>query len=62
MGFRGLAGYAVNGTVTLMASTAETGSDRLVTITESQTVSSLNVVATAPANTAFRGLALSPHF
>jgi hypothetical protein len=62
VGFRGLAGYAANGTVTLMASTAETGSDRLVTIVESETAASINVVATAPASTAFRGLALSPHF
>jgi hypothetical protein len=62
VGFRGLAGFAANGTVTLLASTAETGSDRLVSIVESETAATINVVATAPANTAFRGVALSPHF
>lgn len=62
VGFRGLAGFAVNGTVTLMASTAETGSDRLVVFVDSAAITGTNVVATAPANTAFRGVALSPHF
>jgi hypothetical protein len=63
VGFRGLAGYAEGGTVTLMASTAESGTDRLVVFVDGGPAApSATQVATAPANTAFRGVALSPHF
>ncbi|HVV48109.1 MAG TPA: DUF3616 domain-containing protein, partial [Polyangia bacterium] len=63
IGFRGVAGFAADGTVTLMASTAETGVDRLVVFADAGgTVAPVGtVVATATVNTAFRGLALSPH-
>jgi len=62
-GFRGVAGYAVSGTVTLMASTAETAMNRLVVfVDDGVNPVTGNVVATAATNTIFRGVALSPHF
>jgi hypothetical protein len=58
-----VAGYAAGGTVTLMASTAETGSDRLVVFVDDGTAAPAGTpVATSAGSTAFRGLALSPHF
>ena len=63
VGFRGLAGFASGGTVTLMASTAETGSDRLVVfVDDGVSTPTATAVATSPANTVFRGVAPSPHF
>ncbi len=63
VGFRGLAGFASGGTVTLMASTAETGTDRLVMFVDAGvSTPTATVVATSPVNTMFRGVALSPHF
>ncbi len=63
VGFRGVAGFAASGTATLMASTAETGTDRLVVFVDDGVSTPVGTpVATSPANTMFRGLALSPHF
>ena len=63
VGFRGLAGFASGGTVTLMASTAETGTNRLVVfVDDGLSTPTGTAVATSPANTMFRGVALSPHF
>ena len=63
VGFRGVAGFASGGTVTLMASTAETGTDRLVVFVDDGVSTPVGTpVATSPANTMFRGVALSPHF
>ena len=63
VGFRGLAGYADGGTVTLMATTAETGTDRLVVFADGGTAPpTVLYTVTSPPNTMFRGVALSPHF
>ena len=63
VGFRGVAGFAASGTATLMASTAETGTDRLVVFVDDGVSAPVGTpVATSSANTMFRGLALSPHF
>ena len=63
VGFRGVAGFTASGTVTLMASTAETGADRLVVFVDDGVSTPVGTpVATSPVNTMFRGLALSPHF
>jgi hypothetical protein len=62
VGFRGVAGFATGGKVTLMASTAETGTDRLVVFVDEGAGAPVGtVVATSPTNTMFRGVALSPH-
>jgi hypothetical protein len=46
-----------------MASTAETGSDRLVVFVDDGASAPVGTaVATSPGSTMFRGLALSPHF
>jgi hypothetical protein len=58
-GFRGVAGYAVGGSVTLMASTAEGSPNRLVLFVND---GAGTVVGTAGLNTVFRGVAVSPHF
>ncbi|HMF44456.1 MAG TPA: hypothetical protein VKQ32_27470, partial [Polyangia bacterium] len=58
-GFRGVAGYVAGGVVTLMASTAESSPNRLVVFVNDGAGS---VVATAPTNEIFRGVAVSPHF
>jgi hypothetical protein len=62
-GFRGLAGSLSGSTVTLIAGTADTpGSLRLVKFVDDGTASPVGtVIVTAATNTAFRGLALSPH-
>jgi hypothetical protein len=63
VGFRGVAGFASAGGVTLMASTAESGTDRLVVfVDDGVSVPTGTPVATSPVNTMFRGVALSPHF
>jgi hypothetical protein len=66
MGYRGLAGYLTGSTVTLMASTgmAALMQDSLVVIVDtglSTGPASQTVVATAVANTDFRGVAIPPH-
>jgi hypothetical protein len=71
-GFRGLAGVAQGQTVTLMATTVDTGStfNRLAVFvdpnasTSNYTVTTAptgTVVVTAPANELFRGVAFWPH-
>jgi len=62
-GFRGVAGYVAGGTVTLMASTAEAAPNRLVVFVDTGTGTPTGAtVFTAPPNTVFRGVAVSPHF
>jgi hypothetical protein len=62
VGFRGVAGFASGGKVTLMASTAETGTNRLVVFVDDGTPAPVGTpVATSSAGTMFRGVALSPH-
>jgi hypothetical protein len=62
VGFRGVAGFVANGKVTLMATTAENGTDRLVVFVDDGTAAPVGTpVATSAANTMFRGVALSPH-
>jgi hypothetical protein len=61
-GFRAVAGYAAGQTVTLMASSFETG-NRLITFIDNGTGTPAGTqVAIAANNTQFRGIALSPHF
>jgi hypothetical protein len=62
VGFRGVAGFVSGGKVTLMASTAETGTNRLVVFVDDAGAAPVGTpVATSSANTMFRGVALSPH-
>jgi hypothetical protein len=59
-GFRGLAGTLIGGRPTLVATSADTV-PRLVTFVDDGSAAIAGaVVATSPANTAFRGVALSP--
>jgi hypothetical protein len=59
-GFRGLAGSVAGGTVTLIGSTAD-DTNRLAVFVDDGTAGIVgSVIATAGANTAFRGVALSP--
>ncbi|MGH7435631.1 MAG: hypothetical protein ACRENE_08145 [Polyangiaceae bacterium] len=65
-GYRGLAGYATGGRVTLMASTGMGAllPNALVVITDTGLATvpaSQTVVASSPANTTFRGVAVPPH-
>jgi hypothetical protein len=63
-GFRGVAGYAVGKTVTLMASTAESAMNHLVVFVDNNdgTTPTGASVAQAQMNMIFRGVAVSPHF
>jgi hypothetical protein len=62
-GFRGIAGYASGGTVTLLASTAESSPNHLVLFVDTGSgAPTTSMVATAPSNTVYRGVAVSPHF
>jgi hypothetical protein len=62
VGFRGVAGFVSGTKVTLIASTAETGTNRLVVFVDDGTAAPVGTpIASSPANTIFRGLALSPH-
>jgi hypothetical protein len=64
IGYRGLAGYATGTNVTLMATTGMTKgtADSLVVIVDTGTGNpTQTVVATAPTNETFRGVALPPH-
>ncbi len=61
-GYRGIAGYAVGQTVTLLASTFETP-NRLIRFIDDGTGTPVGTpVQTAATNTQFRGIAVSPHF
>jgi hypothetical protein len=62
-GFRGVAAYAAGGKITLMASTAETPPNRLAVFVDDRVNTPTgSAVFTAPTNTAFRGVAVSPNF
>jgi hypothetical protein len=64
VGFHGVTGYITGGTMTLIANTAEgdTTLNRVVIFVEtSDTTATATTLLTAPANTFFRGVALSPH-
>ena len=62
-GFRGVAAYAAGGKITLMASTAETSPNRLAVFVDDRVNTPTgSAVFTAPTNTAFRGVAVSPNF
>ena len=59
--FRGVTGTVTAGGVTLVASTAESNANRLVVfVDEGSSDVTGTVIATAPSNTIFRGVALSP--
>ncbi len=61
-GVRGLAAFATGTTVTLFATTTESSANELVSIVDDGTTppASATLLATAGANTAYRGVALSP--
>ena len=54
-----MTGFVANGQVTLIGTTADANVNRLVVIVDNGTPGT--VVAIAPTNTVFRGVALSPH-
>ncbi len=56
-GARGITGVNNNGTVTLYATTTD---NRLVSVTDTGSASAFTALATAPANTVFRGVAFAP--
>ena len=59
--FRGLAGIVTGANVSIVASTAEADANRLVVFIDDGSASPVGqVIAKAAANTAFRGIALSP--
>jgi hypothetical protein len=60
IGFRGLAGSAAGGKVTLVASTADNNINRLVVFVDNAGAVTSTIIASAPTNTTFRGVALSP--
>jgi hypothetical protein len=60
-GTRGLTGFVTGANVTLVATTAEASQNKLVVVVDDGSASpAAAVVATAGANTVFRGVALSP--
>jgi hypothetical protein len=60
-GTRGLAGYVDgSGNAVLFATTTETSANKLVTVTDLGNTSSFTTLATAPTNTAFRGVDFVP--
>jgi hypothetical protein len=62
VGFRGVGGFASGGKVTLMATTAETGTNHLVVFVDEGGAAPVGTaVATSSAGTMFRGVALTPH-
>ena len=56
LGCRGLSGYVENGVTTLFATTTQTSANTLITITDTGVASTPSVLATAAANTVFRGV------
>jgi hypothetical protein len=61
IGFRGLAGTATGTTATLFGSTSDTATRLVVFVDDGRTPAAAGtVVGVAPANTAYRGVALSP--
>ena len=61
-GFRGVAAYATGGTVTLMATTAETLNRLVVFVDNGTSTPTGTAVAISASNRVFRGVAVSPHF
>ena len=64
LNFHGVAAYASGGTVTLITNTDEgSAANHVIVFTDPGGVTTLTgtVVNTAPANTLYRGVALSPH-
>ncbi len=60
-GVRGLAGYQAAGVVTLFVTSTETSANKVIRIVDSGTGTPVGTtLATAPANTVFRGVASSP--
>lgn len=59
-GCRGLIGTVVGGTTILYATTTATSANTLVTVTDTGAPVSPTILATAPVNTAFRGVAFGP--
>lgn len=59
-GARGLTAVNNAGTIVLYATTTETSANRLVTVTDSGASSAFTTLATAQANTVFRGVAFTP--
>jgi hypothetical protein len=55
-GFRGVTGTVVGGQTVLYATTTQGSANRLLTVTDLGSSSPLTLLATAPTNTAFRGL------
>jgi hypothetical protein len=55
-GLRGLTGTVVEGQTVLYATTAQTSSNRILTVTDLGAGSPMTLLATAPTNTVFRGL------
>jgi hypothetical protein len=55
-GARGLAGQVEDGVTTLYATTTQTSANNLVSIIDSGVGATFNIMATAPANTVFRGV------
>jgi hypothetical protein len=60
VGCRGLHGVVTGGVATLFATTTQTSANTLVTVTDTGAASAFTLVATAPANTAFRGVRRVP--
>ncbi len=61
-GFRGLTGSANGSTVTLIATSTQSSANSLVEFVDNQSgVVTSSVIATAPTNTVFRGVAIAPH-
>jgi len=56
VGCRGLSGYVSSGVATLFATTTLTTANQIVSVTDTGSASAFTTVATAAANTAFRGL------
>lgn len=60
VGVRGLIGIVSGSSTVLYATTAETSANKLVAVTDTGASSTFTTLATAPANTVFRGVALAP--
>jgi hypothetical protein len=63
-GFRGVAGLVTGATITLVATTNDTGNqaNRIVTLVDDGSANpTLTVIAVAPSNVVYRGVAPNPH-
>ena len=62
IGFRGLAGFASGANVTLIAISSDTNNNRIVSfVDDGVAIPTGSVLASAPSNMIFRGVALAPH-